>query len=107
MPKGWDLGRWGAQAVKTLFALDMVMRRIKVTSMKNDSKSRQKHQQQSFGNHVLWLRLRVALKLNFQTNIWRYTPPKETFEYSYPLNKQQQIYYWIEDLTWELMFYWI
>ena len=35
----------------------------------------------TFGNHVLRLRLRVAVKLNFQ----RYTSPNENFEYSYPL----------------------
>ena len=35
----------------------------------------------TFGNHVLRLRLRVAVKLNFR----RYTSPNENVEYSYPL----------------------
>ena len=38
-----------------------------------------------FGNHVLRLRLRFAVKLNFQPYIRRYTSPNENFEYSYPL----------------------
>ena len=40
----------------------------------------------TFGNHVLRLRLRVAVKLNFRPYIRRYTSPNENFEYSYPLN---------------------
>ena len=39
----------------------------------------------TFGNHVLRLRLRVAVKLNFRPYIRRYTSPNENFEYSYPL----------------------
>ena len=39
----------------------------------------------TFGNHVLRLRLRVAVKLNFRPFIRRYTSPNEKFEYSYPL----------------------
>ena len=35
-----------------------------------------------FGSHGLWLRSRVAVKLNFQP----YTSPNEHFEYSYTLN---------------------
>ena len=38
------------------------------------------------GNHVLRLRSRVAIKLNFRPYIRRYTSPNENFEYSYPLN---------------------
>ena len=44
----------------------------------------------TFGNHVLLLRLRVALKLNFRLYIRRYTSPTENFEYSYPLNARPQ-----------------
>ena len=40
----------------------------------------------TFGNHVLRLRSRVAVKLNFRPYIRRYTSPNENFEYSYPLN---------------------
>ena len=40
----------------------------------------------AFGNHVLRLRLRVSVKLNFRPYIRRYTSPNENFEYSYPLN---------------------
>ena len=40
----------------------------------------------TFGNHVLPLRLRVAVKLNFQPYIRRYTSPNENFEYSYHLS---------------------
>ena len=40
----------------------------------------------TFGNHVLRLRLRVAVKLNFRPYIRRYTSPNENFEYRYPLN---------------------
>ena len=40
----------------------------------------------TFGNHVLRLRSRVAVKLNFRTYIRRYTSPNENFEYSYPLS---------------------
>ena len=39
----------------------------------------------TFGNHVLRLRSRVVLKLNFRPYIRRYTSPNEKFEYSYPL----------------------
>ena len=39
----------------------------------------------TFGNHVLRLRSRVAVKLNFRPYIRRYTSPNENFEYSYPL----------------------
>ena len=39
----------------------------------------------TFGNHVLRLPLRVAVKLNFRPYIRRYTSPNENFEYSYPL----------------------
>ena len=39
----------------------------------------------TFGNHVLRLRSRVAVKLNFRPHIRRYTSPNENFEYSYPL----------------------
>ena len=42
-----------------------------------------------FGNHVLRLRSRVAVKLNFRPYIRRYTSPNENFEYSYPLNYTQ------------------
>ena len=38
-----------------------------------------------FGNHVLRLRLHVAVKLNFRPYIRQYTSPNENFEYSYPL----------------------
>ena len=38
------------------------------------------------GNHVLWLRLRVAVKQNFRPYIRLYTSPNENFEYIYPLN---------------------
>ena len=37
-----------------------------------------------FGNHVLRLRLRVALKLNFRPYIRRYTSPNVNFEYGNP-----------------------
>ena len=37
------------------------------------------------GNHVLRLRSRVAVKLNFGPFIWQYTSPNQNFEYSYPL----------------------
>ena len=37
------------------------------------------------GNHVLRLRLRVAVKLNFRPYFRRYTSPNKIFEYSYPL----------------------
>ena len=40
----------------------------------------------TFGNHVLRLRVRVAVKQNFRPYIRRYTSPNENFEYSYPLN---------------------
>ena len=40
----------------------------------------------TFRNHVLRLRLRVAVKLNFRPYIRRYTSPNENFEYSYPLS---------------------
>ena len=40
----------------------------------------------TFGNHVLRLRLRVAVKLSFRPYIRRYTSLNENFEYSYPLN---------------------
>ena len=43
----------------------------------------------TFGNHVLRLRLRVAVKLNFRQYIRRYTSPNENFEYSYPLSGLQ------------------
>ena len=43
----------------------------------------------TFGNHVLLLRLRVAVKLNFRTYIRQYTSPNENFEYSYPLSGLQ------------------
>ena len=39
----------------------------------------------TFGNHVLRLRSRVAVKLNFRPYIRRYTSPNENFKYSYPL----------------------
>ena len=39
----------------------------------------------TFGNHVLRLRICVAVKLNFRPYIRRYTSPNENFEYSYPL----------------------
>ena len=39
----------------------------------------------TFGNHVLRLRSRVAIKLNFRPYIRRYTSPNENFEHSYPL----------------------
>ena len=35
---------------------------------------------------MTFLRLCVAVKLNFQPYIQRYTSPNENFEYSYPLN---------------------
>ena len=41
----------------------------------------------TFGNHVLRLRSRIAVKLNFRPYIRRYTSPNVNFEYSYPLNK--------------------
>ena len=37
------------------------------------------------GNHVLRLRLRVVVKLNFQPYNRQYTSPNENFEYSYLL----------------------
>ena len=40
----------------------------------------------TFGNHVLRLRLRVTVKLNFRPYIRRYTSQNETFEYGNPLN---------------------
>ena len=40
----------------------------------------------TFGNHVLWLRSRVAVKLHFRPYIRRSYPPNENFEYSYHLN---------------------
>ena len=65
----------------------------------------------TFGNHVLRLhlrvavklnfrpyirrytsRLRVAVKLNFRAYIRRYTSPNENFEYSYPLNVVSSIH---------------
>ena len=39
----------------------------------------------TFGNHVLRLGSRVAVKLNFRPYIRRYTSPNENFEYIYPL----------------------
>ena len=39
-----------------------------------------------FGNHILRLCSRVAIKLNFRPYIRRYTSPNENFEYSYPLS---------------------
>ena len=39
----------------------------------------------TFGNRVLRLRLRVAIKLNFRPYVRRYTSPNENFEYSYTL----------------------
>ena len=42
-----------------------------------------------FGNPVLRLRSRAAVKLNFQPYIRRYTSPNEIFEYSYPLSGLQ------------------
>ena len=44
----------------------------------------------SFGSHVLRLRSRVAVKLNFRPYIRRYTSPNENFEYSYLLNDMIQ-----------------
>ena len=38
----------------------------------------------TFGNHVLRLRLRFAVKPNFRPYIRRYTSPNENFEYGYP-----------------------
>ena len=38
-----------------------------------------------FGIHILLLRLRVVVKLNFRPYIRQYTSPNENFEYSYPL----------------------
>ena len=40
----------------------------------------------TFGNHVLRLRLRVAVKLHFRPYIRRYTSPNGNFEYSNPLS---------------------
>ena len=40
----------------------------------------------TFGNHVLQLRSRVAVKLTFRPYIRQYTSPNENFEYSYPLS---------------------
>ena len=40
----------------------------------------------TFENHVLWLRIRVAVKLNFPPYILRYTSSNENFEYSYTLS---------------------
>ena len=45
----------------------------------------------TFGNHVLRLCLRVAVKLNFRPYIRRYTSPKENFKYSYLLNNILEI----------------
>ena len=39
----------------------------------------------TFGNDVLRLRSRVAVKLNFLPHIRQYTYQNENFEYSYPL----------------------
>ena len=36
-------------------------------------------------NHILRLRLRFTIKLNFRPYMRRYTSPNESFEYSYPL----------------------
>ena len=40
----------------------------------------------TFGNHVLRLRWRVAVNLDFRPYIQWYTSPNENFEYGYPLN---------------------
>ena len=59
----------------------------------------------TFGNHVLWIRLHVAVKLNFRPYIRRYTSPNENFEYSYPLNiiiiLNQNTFISLSSLTWQ------
>ena len=40
----------------------------------------------TFGNHVLYIRSRVAVKQNFRPYIRQYTSPNEIILYSYPLN---------------------
>ena len=37
----------------------------------------------TFGNHILRIRLRVAVKRNFRQYIRRYTSPNENFEYRF------------------------
>ena len=37
------------------------------------------------GNHILWLRSRITVKLNSRPYIRRYTSPNENLEYSYPV----------------------
>ena len=54
-----------------------------------------------FGNHVLQLRSRVAVKLNFRPYIQQYTSPNENFEYSYPLilmHLQMQRDVWLDNV---------
>ena len=57
-----------------------------------------------FGNHVLRLRSRVAVKLNFPPYIRRYTSPNENFEYSYPLIKLPFVFktFVLSDFDWPL-----
>ena len=38
----------------------------------------------TFGNHILMLRWRVTLKINFRAYILQYTYPNEKFRYNYP-----------------------
>ena len=45
----------------------------------------------TFGNHVLRLCLRVAVKLNFRPYIRRYTSPNAKFENMYPLFRCKSI----------------
>ena len=45
-----------------------------------------------FGNHVLWLRLSISIKLNFRPYIRQDTSPNENFEYRYPLISCSQIH---------------
>ena len=46
----------------------------------------------TFGNLVLLLRLRVAVKLNFRPNIRRYTSQNKNFEYGYPILMHYSIF---------------
>ena len=55
----------------------------------------------TLGNHVLWLRSRVAVKLKFPTVFRRYTSPNETFEYSGKFNNAsafKRSLYWCQAL---------
>ena len=55
----------------------------------------------TFENHVLRLRLGVAVKLNFRPYIRRYTSQNENFEYSYPLSSQGHIMFKLQYISLE------